>query len=129
MSTYHVAFAVLKYGFLEAKSDKGVLFKSWYKKDELKLLEYINDIGPRILDFYDEIFDVHYPMDSIDLMVIPEYQKGAMENFGHVMFQARAMLFDEILLNEEEKNAIPKAVFAAASSHVVWKYGNHEMVE
>ena len=54
MSTYHVAFAVSKYAFLEAKSDKGVVFKSWYKKDELNLLEYINDIGPRILDFYDD---------------------------------------------------------------------------
>ena len=33
-----------------------------------------------------------------------------MENFGHVMFQPRAMLFDEQLLNEEEKNGVSKAV-------------------
>ena len=110
MSTYHVAFAVSKFASLEARSKMGVVFKSWYNKDQLNLLEYVNDIGPRILDYYSELFDIPYPMGSIDLMVVPTYKKVATENFGHVMFQPRAILYDANILSEEEKNAISKAV-------------------
>ena len=108
MSTYHVAFAVSKYSYLQTESRDGVIFRSWYNKDSLEYVEYVSKLGPKLLDHFGEKLGLKYPMPSIDLMVLPGYKTGAMENYGHVMFQARAMLYDQSLLNEVEKNEISR---------------------
>ena len=108
MSTYHVAFAVSKYESVESKSGDGIVFRSWYKKDRLNLVKYVSELGPKMLDHFGEILGVKYPMPSIDLMVLPDYDTGATENYGHVMFQARSMLYDDKLLNLAEKNEISR---------------------
>ena len=62
MSTYHVAFAVSKYNYLESESKDGVIFRSWYNKDYLDLVKYVNEIGPKLLDYFGEILGVKYPL-------------------------------------------------------------------
>jgi tricorn protease interacting factor F2/3 len=61
-------------------------------KSRLKLpLSY----AKRFIKYYEHYFDVKYSLPKIDLLAIPDFAAGAMENWGAITFREQAMLADE----------------------------------
>ncbi len=57
--------------------------------------EFALDVAVKCLDFYEKYFDIPYPLPVLDLIAIPNFAAGAMENWGAVTYRENAVLFDD----------------------------------
>ncbi|XP_045446717.1 aminopeptidase N [Melitaea cinxia] len=89
MSTYLVAFAVTDFGNM---SDNN--FSVWARKEALPSAAYALEIGPKILKFLEEYYKIKFPLPKIDMIALPDFKAGAMENWGLLTFREIAMLYD-----------------------------------
>jgi len=53
------------------------------------------DVAIKSLEFYNKYFDIPYPLPTLDLIAIPDFESGAMENWGAITFRETALLVDE----------------------------------
>ena len=96
MSTYLVAFCVGKFHYVETKSKHGVRIRSYACINQpIEDLEYSADFAAEVLDFYDDAFKTPFPLPKMDLIAIPDFEAGAMENWGLVTYREIAMLANE----------------------------------
>jgi puromycin-sensitive aminopeptidase len=94
MSTYLVAFVV---GPLEATDPvevNGVPLRIVYPPGKGHLAPFALEVGAHALRFFAEYFAIPYPADKLDLVAIPDFAAGAMENLGCVTFRESALLVD-----------------------------------
>ncbi|MGP8006123.1 MAG: M1 family metallopeptidase [Acidimicrobiales bacterium] len=94
MSTYLVAFIV---GPLEATDPvdvHGVPLRVVHPPGKGHLAPFALEVGAHALRFFTEYFDIPYPSDKLDLVAIPDFAAGAMENLGCVTFRESALLVD-----------------------------------
>ncbi|CAK1546276.1 unnamed protein product [Leptosia nina] len=89
MSTYLVAFAVTDFGNMSHDN-----FSVWARKEALSSASYALDIGPQILKFLEEYYKIKFPLPKIDMVALPDFKAGAMENWGLLTFREIAMLYD-----------------------------------
>lgn len=94
MSTYLLAFVYGDLDYLEAKTAAGVLVRSYATPDNVVHGQFALDVAVRCLDFYNEYFDVEYPLAKCDFVALPDFASGAMENWGCITFREQAMLVD-----------------------------------
>ncbi|HTH72072.1 MAG TPA: M1 family metallopeptidase [Candidatus Pristimantibacillus sp.] len=95
MSTYLLAFAYGELDFKEAKTEHGVTVRAYATPDNVKHLDFAVDFAAKCLDFYDDYFDIPYPLAKCDLVALPDFAAGAMENWGLITFREQALLIDE----------------------------------
>jgi aminopeptidase N len=96
MSTYLLAFAVGNFIGYRTVSKHGVEITAYaglhQKTDDLK---YAGDFAADVLDFYDDCFKTPFPLPKMDLLALPDFEAGAMENWGLVTYREIAMLANE----------------------------------
>ncbi|HEU4984753.1 MAG TPA: M1 family metallopeptidase, partial [Nitrososphaera sp.] len=95
MSTYLLAFAFGEMGYKEAKTKRGVTVRGYATPDNVKHMDYAVDFAAKCLDCYDESFDIPYPLEKCDLVALPDFSAGAMENWGLITFREQAVLIDK----------------------------------
>jgi aminopeptidase N/puromycin-sensitive aminopeptidase len=93
MSTYLVAWVVGDFQCSKGKAD-GVLIRACATPDKVKLTQFALDAAKWNLKYYDRYFGIKYPMAKLDLVTIPDFEAGAMENFGCITFRETEMLVD-----------------------------------
>jgi len=94
MSTYLVAWLVGDFKCTEGKSD-GVAIRACATPDKVGLTRFALDAAKWDLHYYDKYFRIKYPLAKLDLVAIPDFEAGAMENFGCITFRETEMLVDE----------------------------------
>ena len=52
------------------------------------------DLAKKVLGFFEEYFGIDYPLEKLDLIAIPDFGAGAMENWGAVTFREDALMYD-----------------------------------
>ena len=111
MSTYLVAFVVSRFGFeISPKTGNGVEFRIWARKDALDQIAYAKDIGPKILKHFEEYFNISYPLPKQDMIAIPDFGAGAMENWGLITYRETALLYKEGVSAASNKQRIATVV-------------------
>jgi len=106
MSTYLVAFVV---GPLEATDPvdvDGKPLRVVYPPGKGHLAAFALDVGAFALRYFRDWFDVVYPGDKLDLVAIPDFAFGAMENLGCVTFRERYVLVDPATATQAELQAV-----------------------
>ena len=93
MSTYLVAWVVGDFQCSKGKAD-GVPIRACATPDKVKLTQFALDAAKWNLKYYDRYFGIKYPMAKLDLVAIPDFEAGAMENFGCITFRETEMLVD-----------------------------------
>ncbi|KAI8422964.1 hypothetical protein MSG28_014060 [Choristoneura fumiferana] len=96
MSTYLVAWVVSKFAALEsppALSD--TKFKIWARADAIDQAEYASTTGPKVLSYFEKWFGVKFPLPKQDMVAIPDFGAGAMENWGLITYRETALLYDK----------------------------------
>jgi puromycin-sensitive aminopeptidase len=95
MSTYLVAFIV---GRLEATKPSYVgktPIRLWTIPGKQPLTSFGQDIAAASLKFFEDYYGIPYPGDKLDLLAIPDFASGAMENLGAITFRETALLVDQ----------------------------------
>ena len=94
MSTYLVAFVV---GRLEATplvDVDGAGLRAVCVPGKAHLAGFALDVGTHALRFFSSYFGLPYPADKLDLIALPDFAMGAMENLGAVTFRETLLLID-----------------------------------
>uniref|UniRef100_A0A672LNB2 Aminopeptidase n=1 Tax=Sinocyclocheilus grahami TaxID=75366 RepID=A0A672LNB2_SINGR len=94
MSTYLVAFIVSDFLSISKTSQHGVQISVYAVPEKIDQAEFALDAAVKLLDFYDDYFDIPYPLPKQDLAAIPDFQSGAMENWGLTTYRESGLLFD-----------------------------------
>lgn len=96
MSTYLLAFIVGDLEFLESKTANGVLVRVFTTPGKKSQGKFALDVAVKCLEFYEKYFDIKYPLPTLDLIAIPDFAAGAMENWGVVTYRETALLIDPV---------------------------------
>src|SRR5262249_29956573 len=110
MSTYLVAFVV---GELEATDGVGVgqtPVKIWCVPGKRRLAAFGHEAAVDSLRYFEEYYGVPYPGDKLDLLAIPDFAAGAMENLGAITFRETALLVDETAASHAELQRVADVV-------------------
>ena len=95
MSTYLVAFIVGQFESTEPIDVDGTPLRVWAVPGKLHLAKFSQAIGAASLLFFSQYYNQKYPGDKLDLIAIPDFAMGAMENLGAITFRETALLVDE----------------------------------
>jgi puromycin-sensitive aminopeptidase len=94
MSTYLVAFIIGELESVSAMSQHGVMINAYATPDKTEQLRFALDMAVRSLDFFDDYFAIPYPLPKLDMVAIPDFAFGAMENWGLITYRETALLLD-----------------------------------
>lgn len=94
MSTYLLAFVYGDMKYLEAKTQNGTVVRMYATPDNVEFTQFSLDCAVKTLDFYNEYFDIPYPLPKCDFVALPDFASGAMENWGLITFREQALLVD-----------------------------------
>jgi aminopeptidase N len=105
MSTYLVAFLVGDFKCLSGESD-GVPIRACATPDQVQFAQFALSGAEFFLHYYDVYFGIKYPMPKLDMIAIPDFEAGAMENFGAITYRETAMLVNEKTASVDQKKVI-----------------------
>ncbi|MBM4254854.1 MAG: M1 family metallopeptidase [Deltaproteobacteria bacterium] len=94
MSTYLVAFIVGEFEGTPPVFVDGKPLRVWAIPGKRDLAKFGQDIGAASLQFFSTYYNYPYPGDKLDLIAIPDFASGAMENLGAITFRETALLVD-----------------------------------
>jgi len=95
MSTYLLAFVIGDLSKLTGKTSSDVEVNVFATHENQSRLPFSLDVAIKCLDFFEDYFGIKYPLAKLDMVAIPEFASGAMENWGLVTYRETAMLFDD----------------------------------
>ena len=113
MSSYLVAMAVGDFRCLEGGSE-GVPIRICATPDKTDLGQLALDAAQRILTFYNGYYTIKYPFKKLDVVAVPDFAAGAMENTA-------AIFYREVDLLADAKTA------SVATRRDIWVVLAHEM--
>jgi puromycin-sensitive aminopeptidase len=102
MSTYLVAFVV---GPLEATAPidvDGVPLRVVHVPGKGHLTEFALEIGAYSLRWYQKYYGIPYPSDKVDMLALPDFAAGAMENLGCITYRENLLLADPATATQVE---------------------------
>ncbi|XP_014663086.1 PREDICTED: aminopeptidase N-like isoform X2 [Priapulus caudatus] len=121
MSTYLVAIIVCDF---KSKSDitgNNVQVAVYAPKAKIDQVDFALNITIKILDFYEDFFQIRYQLQKLDLIAIPDFKAGAMENWGMVTYRETAILYNE---NESSSAAQERVAIVVAHELAHQWFGN-----
>ncbi len=94
MSTYLVAFIVGEFEASDPVMVDHAPLRVWSVPGKKRLGGFAVDIGKFSLEHFSRYYAIPYPGDKLDLIAIPDFASGAMENLGAITFRETALLVD-----------------------------------
>lgn len=94
MSTYLLAFVFGDLHYKEAKTKAGTVVRTYATRDNVEFTEFALETATRCLEFYEDYFDIAYPLEKCDMIALPDFASGAMENWGCITYREQALLVD-----------------------------------
>lgn len=98
MSTYLLAFFVGESDYTQDFADIGnkkIPVRVYTPIGEKNKGVFARDLCIKVLEFFSEYFDIDYPLDKMDMIAIPDFAAGAMENWGLITYRSKYILCDE----------------------------------
>lgn len=98
MSTYLLACVVGEFDHVEGRSADGVPIRVFTPVGKAEQGRFALDVAERTLPLYAKYFELSYAdqgMSKLDMLAIPDFAAGAMENWGCVTYRETALLCDE----------------------------------
>lgn len=94
MSSYLVAMIVGHFEHIQTKTKSGTLVRVYVRPGKKHQAVFALDVAKRSLEFYEKYFGIKYPLPAMDMVAIPDFASGAMENWGAVTYRETALLID-----------------------------------
>ena len=111
MSTYLVAFLVGDFKCTDGEQDD-VALRVCATPEKVEYTPYALSIAKFVLHYYDDYFGIHFPLKKLDLIALPDFEAGAMENFGAITYRET-----DLLLNPKTASVNAKENVALVVAH------------
>lgn len=95
MSTYPLVLIVGEFESIETKAENGTLVRIFATPGKKPLMSFALSTAAKMIAFYEKYFGTPYPLPKLDFIAIPDFDAGAMENWGAVTAREVALLIDE----------------------------------
>lgn len=117
MSTYLLAFVMGEIHKKAAKTKNGLDVKVWATVAQPpESLDYALEVAVPIAEWYEDYFQVPYPLPKLDHIAVPDFSAGAMENWGLLTYREAVMLLYPDAVSQSSKEVIAM-VIAHETSH------------
>ncbi|GAC1414445.1 MAG: M1 family metallopeptidase [Acidobacteriaceae bacterium] len=113
MSTYLVAWLVGDWACSEGRSE-GVPIRVCATPDKAGLTRFALGAAKWDLKYFNKYFGIKYPLTKMDLVAIPDFEAGAMENFGCLTFRET-----ELLIDQKSASIIARKAVASTIAHEI----------
>ncbi|MGH9244071.1 MAG: M1 family aminopeptidase [Acidimicrobiales bacterium] len=110
MSTYLVAFVVGPFDITDPVDVDGVPLRVATPRGKLHLGEHALDAAAFTLRYFADYYGIPYPGDKVDLIAIPDFAFGAMENLGCITFREIALLVDPAEVPQAELQRVTDVI-------------------
>ncbi len=110
MSTYLVAFVVGELEHTEPSRVGDTPLSVWCVPGKRRLAAFGQEIAVASLRYFEDYYGLPYPGDKLDLLAIPDFAAGAMENLGAITFRETALLVDEGAASHAELQRVADVV-------------------
>jgi puromycin-sensitive aminopeptidase len=110
LSTYLLALAV---GALEGSRTVrcgSTPIRVWHVPGKKALTAFALETGRECLARLERYFGLPYPYAKLDLVAVPDFEAGAMENAGAVFFRETLLLSDPKTLTHQERKRVAEVV-------------------
>ena len=95
MSTYLLKWMVSKYGYAEAETKRGIKIRAYYGENATESMLYGAQNGAKMMDYLEQVFKLEYQLPKMDMVTVPFFPYGAMEEWGLMTFRIRYLQFEE----------------------------------
>jgi aminopeptidase N len=113
MSSYLAALVVGNFEYIEGSVD-GIPIRVYSTPGKKEMGKFALDAAEYIVGYYDKYFGIKYPYGKLDLIGLPDFSAGAMENVGCITFR------EVILLIDEKQGSIDlKKTIASVTAHEI----------
>ena len=110
MSTYLVAFVVGPLGITEPVAAGRTPLRIAYPPGKETLTDFGLESGAFALGYFADYYGIDYPAGKLDLVAIPDFAAGAMENLGCITFRETALLVDPERATQQELQRVADVV-------------------
>lgn len=115
MSTYLACFIVSDFKFknetiLANGIGKDVLLRVFATAAQLNKVDFALETGKKVTEYFIQYFKIGYPLPKLDMIAIPDFVSGAMENWGLVTFRETSLLYDEATSATSNKQRVAQVV-------------------
>ena len=110
MSTYLVAFVVGPLEVTEAIDCGGVPVRVVHRPGRGDQTAFALDVAAHALQWFSDYYGLPYPSDKLDLVAIPDFAFGAMENLGCVTFREVLLLVDSGTASQPELQRVAEVI-------------------
>ncbi|MGB9348206.1 MAG: M1 family metallopeptidase [Ilumatobacteraceae bacterium] len=106
MSSYLVAFVVGRLETTETVDVDGIPLRVVHVPGKGHLTALGLDVGAFCLRWFQEYYGIAYPGDKVDLIALPDFAAGAMENLGCITFRESLLLVDPATSTQFERQMV-----------------------
>jgi puromycin-sensitive aminopeptidase len=110
MSTYLAAFVVGPMEATEPIDVDGIPLRVVHQPGKGHLTAYGLEVGAFCLRFFADYYGIPYPDAKMDLVALPDFAQGAMENLGCVTFRENLLLVDPQTATQPELAAVAEVI-------------------
>eukprot|EP00927_Polykrikos_kofoidii_P021664 TRINITY_DN20438_c0_g2_i2.p1 TRINITY_DN20438_c0_g2~~TRINITY_DN20438_c0_g2_i2.p1 ORF type:complete len:890 (-),score=180.27 TRINITY_DN20438_c0_g2_i2:203-2872(-) len=110
MSTYLLAFVIGELTCISGTTKNDVDIRVFACPGSLEKCGFALKCAVRSLEFFDDFFNMRYPLPKLDMVAIPDFSAGAMENWGLVTYRESCLLCDEQTVSSAQKVRICSVV-------------------
>ncbi len=109
VSTYLIYLGVGEFEYLA----------SWIGKTQIRIVttkgnssrgRFSFDLAKKLLVSYEKYFGIRYPLPKLDLIAVPDFAAGAMENWGAITFRETILLYDQKTSSTRTKQFIAEVL-------------------
>lgn len=122
MSTYLLCLGVGDFEFIEDRSGK-VLVRIVTVPGKKSQGKFALDAARKFLKYFEEYSKIPYPLPKLDLIALPDFIVGAMENWGAVTFRETTLLVDPKMTPTASKKRIAMVI-----AHELWHQWSGDLV-
>jgi len=110
MSTYLVAFVICDFDLIQSRTKSNVTIRVIAASDKIGQANFALDQATKITENYEKYFAIRYPLPKQDLIAIPDFGAGAMENWGLITYRETSLLFTEGLSSTKSQQWVATVI-------------------
>jgi puromycin-sensitive aminopeptidase len=110
MSTYLVAFVVGRLEATDPVDVDGTPIRIVHVPGKRELTGFGLDVAAFCLGWFQDYYGIPYPADKVDLVALPDFAAGAMENLGCITFRESLLLVDPTTGTQHERQNVADVV-------------------